>query len=86
MMKKLVCANCGASLFTDQQGIKVCQFCNSQHQPEKTGKPKKQSTISLQSDIDRLLQKCRDDPVRARRYAGLVLDIDPTNKEARQYL
>ena len=86
MMKKLVCANCGANLFIEQDGIKVCQFCNSQHQPEKAGKPKKQSTISLQSDIDRLLQKCRTDPARASRYAGLVLDIDPTNEEARKYL
>ena len=85
-MKKLVCANCGANLFTDQGGVKVCQFCDSQHKPEKTDKPKKQSTISLQSDIDRLLQKCKSDPARASRYAGLVLDIDPTNKEAKKYL
>ena len=85
-MKKLVCANCGANLFTEQAGIKVCQFCDSQHKPEKTDKPKEQSTISLQSDIGRLLQKCKSDPARASRYASLILDIDPTNKEARKYL
>ena len=85
-MKKFVCANCGANLFTDQEGTKVCQFCNSQHKPEKTDKPKKQSTISLQDDIDSLLQKCRTDPARASRYAGLILDIDPTNREAMKYL
>ena len=85
-MKKFVCANCGANLFTEQADIKICQFCLSQHKPEKTDKPRKQSTISLQSDIDRLLQKCKADPARASRYAGLILDIDPTNKEAKKYL
>ncbi len=80
-MKKLVCANCGGNLFTDKAGIKVCLFCNSQHEPKQNS-----AGISLQSDIDRLLQKCRDDPAKASRYASLILDIDPTNKEATKYL
>jgi hypothetical protein len=44
------------------------------------------STFSLTDDIKMLLQKCRDDPANARRYASLVLDIDPSNEEALHYL
>ena len=42
--------------------------------------------ISLQSDIELLLDKCRRDPRNARKYANLILDIDPGNKDALQYL
>jgi hypothetical protein len=44
------------------------------------------STFSLTDDTKMLLQKCRDDPANARRYASLVLDIDPSNEEALHYL
>jgi hypothetical protein len=33
-----------------------------------------------------LLRKCQDDPLQAKRYASLVLDIDPSNKEAARYI
>jgi hypothetical protein len=46
----------------------------------------KASVISVSSDIEALLQKCREDPRNRKRYAGLILDIDPTNPEAQQYL
>jgi hypothetical protein len=46
----------------------------------------KETFISLLSDVELLLQKCQDDPSNRRRYAGLILDIDPTNQTARQYL
>lgn len=90
-MKKLLCLNCGANIFTDSNEYKICIFCNSQYKPEENNKPevqkqKKQSIISLQNDIDRLLQKCKENPAHASRYAELILDIDPTNNEARKYL
>jgi len=44
------------------------------------------STVALDDDVSILLQKCRADPANARRYAGLILDIDPGNAEAREYL
>jgi uncharacterized Zn finger protein (UPF0148 family) len=85
-MQKLVCSNCGANVFIDKGGYKVCQFCNSQHKVLQSEKPKKKSEISVKSDVDRLLEKCKSDPSRASRYASLVLDIDPTNEEAMKYL
>ena len=44
-----------------------------------------QSTIALDDDVKRLLEKCKTDPKNARRYANLILDIDPDNEEALNY-
>jgi len=48
--------------------------------------PKKGTSIALNEDIRMLLRKCKEDTANARRYANLVLDIDPSNKEANKYL
>jgi len=48
--------------------------------------PAPRSGVSLDSDVERLLLKCHEDPRRAARYANLILDIDPTNEEALKYL
>ena len=48
--------------------------------------PPPRSVIDVESDIQALLQKCREDPLNRNRYASLILDIDPTNREARSYL
>lgn len=37
--------------------------------------------ISLNSDIERLLNKCKTDPKNKRKYINLILDIDPDNTE-----
>jgi hypothetical protein len=44
------------------------------------------SSIALDDDVVRLLEKCRTEPWNARKYANLVLDIDPHNREALKYL
>ena len=46
----------------------------------------KNSSITLDNDVERLLKKCRSEPQNAKKYANLVLDIDPTNREALNYL
>lgn len=38
--------------------------------------------IALDDDVVRLLAKCEAEPARARKYANLVLDIDPSNTQA----
>ena len=40
----------------------------------------------LDDDVAKLLRKCRENPARARKYANLILDIDPDNPEALKYL
>ena len=44
------------------------------------------SGIALDDDLVRLLAKCKADPKNARKYANLILDIDPDNEEALNYL
>ena len=85
-MKQTYCPNCGADVFIYKDGARYCKYCNSRFELAEEEKPQKMSEVSLQSDIDRLLRKCQTDPARAKKYAGLILDIDPTNREALKYL
>ncbi|MBP3329586.1 MAG: TFIIB-type zinc finger domain-containing protein [Clostridia bacterium] len=82
----MFCPNCGASDFNKNNGILICKYCGSSFQLTKEDISLKTSDISLGSDVDNLLQKCRTDPRNARKYANLILDIDPYNKEALKYL
>ena len=85
-MKSMVCEKCGASDWEERNGCRVCRFCGTIYHPAPDDSEKKDSVISVKSDIARLLEKCRQEPRRARKYANLILDIDPTNKEALKYL
>ena len=85
-MKSMNCDKRGASDWEEQNGYRVCRFCGTRYQPAPDDAGKKDSVISVNSDIARLLEKCRQEPRRARKYANLILDIDPTNKEALKYL
>ena len=80
-MTRIVCEACGANEWSEEGSYRVCKFCGSKYQILRGN-----SEIALGDDVQRLLQKCRTDPARARKYANLVLDIDPTNQEARKYL
>jgi rubredoxin len=86
----IVCQRCGGTEFYDLNGRRYCKYCRSEieggsrsiFEPRHSGS----STVELNEDIKRLLAKCRKDPVHAKRYASLVLDMDPFNAEARRYL
>ena len=85
-MKQYVCENCGANDFFEQNGYRICKYCNAKYLIQREDIPHIKSSISLNDDIKMLLKKCKDDPANTRRYASLVLDIDPGNIEALQYL
>ena len=85
-MKITTCEKCGGSDFVDRDGYRICQYCGTKYLITDEDVPRKSSSIALENDISILLQKCRDDPVNAHRYASLVLDIDPGNVEALKYL
>ncbi len=85
-MKSVTCKNCGANGLQEKNGFLICEYCLSKFAIEATDMPRQTMGRSLNSDIERLLEKCRKDPRNARKYANLILDIDPTNKEARRYL
>jgi uncharacterized Zn finger protein (UPF0148 family) len=86
VMKLVECTRCGSKELFMEDGYVVCAYCQSQFSPQTGDLPPKETVIGVHSDIQALLQKCQDDPSNRRRYASLILDIDPTNREARKYL
>ena len=98
-MKALICSSCGASSWKEDGEYRVCLHCGTKF--EKILEEQKkvvvsaiqtaairqvQSVIALNDDVSRLLQKCKAEPKNARKYANLILDIDPTNEEAKKYI
>jgi hypothetical protein len=84
-MKIEICERCGGGEFVDRDGYRICQYCNSKYLITSEDVTRKGSSITLDNDIKMLLQKCQDDPANARRYASLVLDMDPGNVDAVKY-
>ena len=86
-MKVQICERCGGGEFVDRDGYRTCQYCNTKFliTLEDVTITRKGSSIALDNDIKMLLQKCQNDPANARRYASLVLDMDPGNVEALKY-
>jgi hypothetical protein len=84
-MKIENCEKCGGGEFITRDGYRICQYCNSMYLITPEDIKLKRSSITLDNDIKMLLQKCQDDPANARRYASLVLDIDPGNVDAVKY-
>ena len=78
-MKLMQCKQCGGTDFHRENGNAICDYCGAKYAIE-------ESMIGLTSDIQNLLEKCRQDPKNARKYANLILDIDPDNQEALEYL
>ena len=85
-MKIVECTRCGSKELIEKDGHAVCAYCQSRFALEAEDRMTKASSIHLESDIDRLLRRCREDPANRVRYASLILDIDPHNVEARNYL
>lgn len=85
-MKPMTCANCGANGLVERNGFWVCDYCDSKFAIQAADTPQQAMGRSLNSDVERLLQKCRADRKNAWKYANLILDIDPTNQEALKYL
>ncbi len=85
-MKLVRCTRCGSRELLEDGGYVVCAYCRSRFVPQVDDVLQKETVIGVHSDILVLLQKCQDDPVNRRLYAGLILDMDPTNPVARDYL
>ena len=80
-MIEISCPCCNGKEFREENGKRVCAYCGTAYISETSN-----TTIALDADVKRLLAKCKSDPRRAYRYASLVLDIDPGNREALKYL
>lgn len=100
-MEALICKNCGANALTRKNDYMVCPYCDSRFaitreerssglfggsHHTKLSHSDVNSSIALDDDVARLLQKCQFEPRNARKYANLILDIDPDNEEALKYI
>lgn len=85
-MKLVACTRCGSKELFEERGYVICGYCRSRFAPQAQDLPQRETIIGVHSDIQVLLQKCQDDPSNRRRYANLILDIDPTNEQATKYI
>lgn len=86
-MKLITCERCGGNEFDYVGKTAICRYCGSKYALEKDDVARQASArIALDDDVARLLAKCEAEPARARKYANLVLDIDPSNTQALKYL
>jgi hypothetical protein len=85
-VKIIRCTKCGGNELIDETKHVICAYCRAIFVRDEGLANKKKSTISVSSDVANLLKRCREEPDNRKRLAGLVLDIDPTNEEARRYL
>ena len=83
---KITCSSCGSNSFNTHNGYRICLFCGTKYRISKSDFNNTESEISLNDDVARLLRLCREQPSNAKKYANLVLDIDPNNSEAYKYL
>ncbi len=85
-MKEVVCRNCGSKDLYEEKGYYICRHCGSKFLITPDDKPNKESVIDLHADVERLLQKCKEEPERAQKYAQRILEIDPFNAAAKAIL
>ncbi len=85
-MKAIVCEKCGSNDWMEIPGFRKCKFCGTIYQLTAEDQPAKQSDINIRGDVQALLEKCKNDPMNAKKYANLILDIDPNNQQALAYL
>ena len=86
-MRLIQCQRCGSSEFDEKNGYRVCKYCSASYKLFAEDVATQSSTsIGLNDDVQRLLEKCKKEPWNAKKYAALILDIDATNLEAIKYL
>lgn len=85
-MDLVACTRCGSRELVDEGSNIVCPYCQSRFMPRGADVPRPGAGVGIHQDVQALLRKCRDEPANARRYANLILDIDPTNRDAARYL
>ena len=85
-MKESVCKSCGSNDLFEKDGYYICKYCGTKYRITEDDKPLKESVIDLNNDVERLLQRCKEEPERARKCAERILEIDPNNAEAKKIL
>jgi len=85
-VKSIDCKNCGSKDLVEDGAFLVCAYCRSRFADQAENVQPGESSVGVAEDIQALLKKCEQEPWNRKRYVALILDIDPTNREARHYL
>lgn len=85
-MTEIVCRSCGSNDLTEIDGFMICNYCGTRHVMSKDEKGQKQVVIDWSDDVSRLIQKSKDEPERAKKYAERILEMDPNNEYAKKLL
>ena len=85
-MKLVECTICGSNELFEENGYVVCAYCRLKFVPSSDDRPNTGAAISVYDDIRTLLDKCKSDSLNRKKYANLILDLDPTNVDAKKYL
>ena len=85
-MKEMVCKNCGSTKFHKEDGVLICDFCETRYYLSSDDKYVIDSSISLNEDVSNILKKWEKDPDNGKKYAQLILQIDSSNRKAREEL
>ncbi len=85
-MQVFTCQGCGSHDFHEENGYRICEHCGTKHIITAEDQRASRSTIDLQEDVARLLEKCKEEPERAKKFATRILEIDPNNAEAQRIL
>ena len=85
-MKIVRCSICGGNELYEENGYLVCSHCGSKHKKTKEDVGARESTIDLNADLLLLIEKLKSDPFNAKKYATLILEIDPSNEDALKIL
>lgn len=85
-MKEVVCQSCGSNDLYEENGYRICRYCGTKFLITADEKPQKESNIALNEDVANLLNKIKQNPDRAKKYAERILEMDPNNAEAKKIL
>ena len=81
-MKRFECSACGATDLYEEDGYVICRYCRSKFKKSIENGFGKESSIELDIDVKRLIEKIEKEPQNAKKYAQLILTIDPHNEYA----
>ena len=84
-MFQFICPNCGSQEYIEEGKFIKCTYCDTRFKKQKKDGFSQDVTIDLADDVSRLLQLCKKDKKNRRRYANLILEMDPFNRMARRY-
>ena len=85
-MKRFECSACGANDLYEENGYVICKYCGTKFKKSLENGFGMESSIELDNDVKRLLEKIEKEPQNAKKYAQLILTLDPHNEYAANVL